>query len=32
MVPPMNSLTVRPTDILAMNMPTKGHQAIHQPQ
>ena len=27
MVPPMNSLTVRPTDILAMNMPTKGHQA-----
>jgi len=27
-----NSLTVRPRDIRAMNMPTKGDQEIHQAQ
>ena len=28
----MNSRTVRPREIRAMNMPTKGDQAIHQAQ
>ena len=28
----MNSRIVRPREILAMNMPTKGAQEIHQPQ
>ena len=32
MVPLMNSATVLPYEILAMNIPTKGHQAIHHPQ
>ena len=30
--PTMNSRIVRPRLILAMNMPTKGAQEIHQPQ
>jgi hypothetical protein len=30
--PRMNSRTVRPLEILAMNMPTNGDQEIHQAQ
>ena len=30
--PTTNSRIVRPRDTRAMNMPTKGDQAIHQPQ
>ena len=30
--PTMNSRMVRPRETRAMNMPTKGDQAIHQPQ
>ena len=30
--PVMNSRTVRPLEIRAMNTPTKGDQEIHQPQ
>ncbi len=30
--PKRNSRIVRPREMRAMNMPTKGDQAIHQPQ
>ena len=30
--PVMNSRTVRPREMRAMKMPTKGAQEIHQPQ